>query len=373
MSTARTDVPNPVQRLLWGVAAGRCEFEGCNKPLYRHEVTDDPGNFSEKAHIHAVSPKGSRYDPELIDVNKFENLMLVCPMCHKVIDRDPYKYTADYLFEMKRKHEERIIIVTDIDANRKSTVLLYAANIAGNRQPISESKAKEALVQIGRYPTSNSPIDLSIARSFIDDNESEFYLENMRNLDRAFGRDVRRIVEEGSHVSVFAFAPMPLLMYLGSMLNDKYAIDVFQRQGRNVDSWEWEKEYMPVEFMAHKIGTTGKKVAVSIALSTDIEENGIYEVLGEDTVIYKLTISSPNRDFVTHPTVVNEFIKASRSLLGQIKHDYRQLTELHVFPAMPVSLAVRFGMDYMPKIDSSMLIYDYIKSTGFIYALKIGG
>jgi hypothetical protein len=58
----RKPIPAMTERLLWGVAAGRCEFEGCNKPLYKHDVTQTTGNYAEKAHIHAVSSGGSRHD-----------------------------------------------------------------------------------------------------------------------------------------------------------------------------------------------------------------------------------------------------------------------------------------------------------------------
>jgi len=53
-----------VERLLWGIAEGRCEFDGCNKVLYRHEVTGDSENYAEKAHIYAVNPGGARFRPD---------------------------------------------------------------------------------------------------------------------------------------------------------------------------------------------------------------------------------------------------------------------------------------------------------------------
>ena len=37
-----------VERLLWGIAAGRCECEGCNRGLYRHDVTGNSDNYAEK-------------------------------------------------------------------------------------------------------------------------------------------------------------------------------------------------------------------------------------------------------------------------------------------------------------------------------------
>jgi hypothetical protein len=54
------DIKSEVERLLWGVAAGRCEFSSCNKLLYYHDVTGTNDNYAPKARIHAVSPGGAR-------------------------------------------------------------------------------------------------------------------------------------------------------------------------------------------------------------------------------------------------------------------------------------------------------------------------
>ena len=113
----RVAIKREIERLLWGLAAGHCEFRGCNKALYRHEVTGDSVNVAEKAHVYAVSPGGARYRPDNDDFkNDVRNLMLVCPQCHITIDRDENKYTPEILFEMKKEHEDRIAKVTSIGA-----------------------------------------------------------------------------------------------------------------------------------------------------------------------------------------------------------------------------------------------------------------
>ena len=83
------------ERLLWGVAAGCCEFEGCNKPLCRREVIGASDNYAEKAHIQAVSKGGARFDENNEEFrNNFNNPILVCPQCHVTIDRDKTIYTG---------------------------------------------------------------------------------------------------------------------------------------------------------------------------------------------------------------------------------------------------------------------------------------
>jgi len=70
---------------------------------------------------------------------------------------------------------------------------------------------------------------------------------------------------------------------------------------------------------------------------------------------------------------MDEFITKSREVMETIKQRHGKERHIHVFPAMPSSLAVRFGMDYMPKTDNTILIYDEQAEKGFVYALSIGG
>ena len=57
-----------------------------------------------------------------------------------------------------------------------------------------------------------------------------------------------------------------------------------------------------------------------------------------------------------------------------IKNDNPEIEEVLVFPAMPNSLAIRTGMDYMPKCDPTLIIYDQVEqSKDFIETITIGG
>ena len=46
---------NSTQCMLWGKSAGRCEFSGCNKPLWKSSVTQESVNASQKAHIYSFT------------------------------------------------------------------------------------------------------------------------------------------------------------------------------------------------------------------------------------------------------------------------------------------------------------------------------
>jgi len=89
---------------LFAVSGHRCAFPKCDVPL----VDESSGKVTGKiCHIKARKPDGPRYDPNQSDEEKddFENLLLMCPLHHDIIDSDPESYTVTRLKEIKDKHE----------------------------------------------------------------------------------------------------------------------------------------------------------------------------------------------------------------------------------------------------------------------------
>lgn len=372
----RKAIPAKTERLLWGIAAGRCEFEGCNKVLYRHEISGASENLAEKAHIHAVSNGGARFDTDIEeDINNVNNLMLVCPQCHIIIDRNEQKYSPDVLYKMKEKHEKRIYTLTNIGDEFRCHMVYFTANIAGSSIIISDGDARNALASFGRYPSDISPIDLGKKGDLTQDNEEDFYTENVKNLRRAFNARITDIISDGESIALFALAPQPLLMYIGTLFNDKYNVSVFQPHRRDKDKWRWDNSLSKVDFITKipQSESETAEIALVFSLSSTIKPERITSVLGSDVLLYSITIESPNRDFVTHPAIMEAFVSSSRKIMEDIKQKYGKDKVIHVFPAMPSSLAIRFGMDRMPKSDNKLIIYDEHEENGFVRALTIGG
>ena len=53
----------------------------------------------EFAHIRAVSPGGARYDPSYAEVNSSQNLLLMCPVHHYLVDSNPDSHPIELLEE----------------------------------------------------------------------------------------------------------------------------------------------------------------------------------------------------------------------------------------------------------------------------------
>ena len=121
--------------MLWGRAAGRCEFAGCNKILYRDTYSMKPLNLADRAHIVARKAGAARGDAEKSAelVADPRNVMLLCKDCHKRIDTNKNDFPIELLMDMKNRHERRIELQTGFTENNKSFIITYVANVGNLR------------------------------------------------------------------------------------------------------------------------------------------------------------------------------------------------------------------------------------------------
>lgn len=368
------------EKLLWGKSAGRCEFAGCNKPLVEHQLAIEDINLAEKAHIKAFSPGGARYDEDLTDIekNSLDNIMLLCPECHKLIDDNPEQYPVELLKFMKKKHEDRIRWVTDIDDYENAVAMSYFSPIAGIMPQYEDRVFFKALLEHGFVLENKNVINLSCGNLPYEDGNNDYYSFQMDAIKRGIQRSIIPVLKKDEKLAVFALAPMPLLIYLGTMLSDIQNIYVFQcnREGQK---WGYTEKSTGTSGVKYAFNKPKKRchssntVAMIIALSASINSKRVFNVIGNDVPIYELTIDEPNRYFVTSDNVVDDFIRFFRKCIETIKYDNPEMTELKLFPAMPNSLAVRMGLDYMPKSDPIWAIYDQINyEKGFVEVIRIG-
>lgn len=372
-----TNISESVKFRLWGKAGGRCEYEGCNKPLWLDTLTQAEFNTAYIAHIIADKPNGPRGDENLSArlANDLSNLMLMCDEHHRLIDKiDVAGHPLHRLREMKRKHEERIELLTSIQEDKKSHILLYGANIGQQSAHVSRDKAAVAM-RPRRYPAESHALEIGMVNSAFRDDEPHYWEIERENLRRQFNEKVRSRLQNGNieHLSIFALAPQPLLMELGHLLSDIPAADVYQLH-REPPDWKWQPHDEPFEYVVEKPGHKGKKVSLNLSLSATIDDSRIKTVLGTDIPIWRLT-SSPvaaNNDFLKSREQLALFRQIFRTLMDEIKYVHGQNAELHIFPAVPVAIALEIGRIRMPKADLPLHVYDQQNGKGFQFALSIG-
>lgn len=369
-------ITGAVQNMLWGRAAGRCEFTGCNKPLWKSLVTQEPVNTAQKAHIYAFSKRGPRGQVRISRslLNGGDNLMLVCHECHQKIDRrrDGGRYDGPLLQQMKAAHEQRIERVTGVSPTRSSHILLYGANVGEHGSPLVYDEAASALFP-HRYPATDVPISLGVVNSPASDRDLDYWSGEEKALQRAFSQAVRERVKQGDvrHLSVFALGPQPLLVLLGVLLGDITVVDVYQRR-REPATWNWAIQPGRTPFLIEEPTDRTGVPALVLALSATVTSDRVTSILGNDASIWRLSCPTPHNDVITSRHQLSELRRLLRTLLDRVKASHGQTTPVHIFPALPVSVAVELGRVRMPKADSPWKLYDQVSARGgFIEAISI--
>jgi len=360
--------------VVWARGAGRCHY--CNVSLIGDLVsgTEDK-HFGLIAHIVAEAPGGPRGDPirspQLADDPS--NLMLMCHTHHKLIDDEPSwrEYTEARLLEMKRAHEDRIQWLTDVKPERASHVLRYGANIGHQESLVSFDRARLAMLP-DRYPADGRSIGIEILGSAAKDGEDLFWASEPTNLQRQFDTLVRpRIAQrEITHMSVFALAPIPLLISLGRLLGDIVPADIYQLH-REPSGWRWANDADPITYRLEESEKRSPIVALNLSISADVTDERITAVLGDDVAIWKLAADTPHNDIMRRADDLSAFRKMMRKAFADISRAHGNSAVVHIFPAIPVSVAVEVGRVWMPKADPPMAIYDQLPGIGFKHRLDI--
>ena len=371
---ARQAISLKTKQQLWGQAAGRCEI--CNKLVFTDSMYGDQENLGQLAHICAVETDGPRHDGSMTadQINSIDNLMLLCTEHHKLIDSKPDEYPKERLCEIKKSHEERIRIQTEILEGSLCQIVTYFMDTDEVDVFNKEELFKRAAINAKLYPGTHPIIALHDRITTMYTPTALSFQEKAETLSTQVQHWYNLIVKQNESVALFALAPQPLLFKLGSLLPDQLNIRVFQCH-REGEKWAWADDNSIVQFQVHRtLDKSDENIALVIDLSAAIVDSRITDVLGNECSIYHLTIDQPNRSFVKNAFIQNEFINQYRCILEKIRTNHPTAKTIHVFPAMPNSLAIRAGMDTMSKVDLPLLIYDQLKQgERFEPTITIGG
>jgi hypothetical protein len=371
---SKTSIPAHIKLKLWMRSGGRCQFRGCNELLYRDDLTQTKMNRAYIAHIIADSPNGVRGDkilsPQL--AQEFSNLMLLCDAHHRLIDAKSNEdiYTVEVLKTYKKEHEERIEYLTGIGESYKSHLLFFKDNIGDRKPEIEFEDARLAILP--RFPANSNFIEIDLTHGAYRDYEDNYFRDKQKEISRLVETKVRQL-SNINHLSVFAFASIPLLIHFGYELGDTISANIYQRH-RSTNSWKWQTEdisrfqYIIEENPLKSEAETGI-IALNLSLSGTIRDEEINSALDKPHSYYKITIANPNPNFLKSEEQLDLFKAEIRTLLRRIRETHGHNCEIHLFPAIPLSIAVSIGCILLPKIDPKIHVYE--NYNGFIYALTI--
>lgn len=131
-------ITDRVKRILWSRSGGYCQNPNCRSDFFIFFEQGEITSLEELAHIIAESNNGPRgQNPlPLAQRNEYENIILLCPSCHTLVDKNPLQFSKELLLDWKSKHEKIIkeAFVVPIYSDRKSLSVEIHKLLRRNRQ-----------------------------------------------------------------------------------------------------------------------------------------------------------------------------------------------------------------------------------------------
>jgi hypothetical protein len=354
----RVYIPVSVRRDLWIAAAGRCEFRGCCKPVDRDFLTKQRCFDGEYAHIIADSPDGARGvegDSERLAKDP-NNLMLSCRDCHGRIDRNGKKneYSADDLHAMKREHESRIELIYSATGVKDSLPVLMSFPVGLHVPVIDPRQVCDAMLKNSGYTRFPAGRAIHIDKSDfgISDDSHDFWPFADRALSRLYEQ---RILPEltsrygQTHLTIAAFAPIPMLIKLGYLIGDKTEADVLDLPGKR---WLWDKSIdCPEPLFTFEVQESlPHEIAAVISISNRADYPSSLSVVEFQAV-------EPNRAIIRQQKHVHAFRQNFNAFLMHLVRS--GVCILHLYPATPLSSSVEIGRMLLPKTFEEIHVWEW--------------
>lgn len=205
-------IPQSSVKILWAKSGSCCAM--CNKPVVERQ-TDTLIPVGEMAHIKGHKPGSARYDDGQSDIERhsYNNLILLCPACHTIIDKSVEKYSVDYLHEVKSLHEEYIeraikrslptITFRELEETLRHIIdnppLKYDSEDFG-LIPIKDKVHKNGLSPQTEQMLKMGMASVSLIDDFLNKNASEDYPEKLRIFFVQKYKNLRRDTDNGDAI-----------------------------------------------------------------------------------------------------------------------------------------------------------------------------
>ena len=358
------------QRAIWARSGGICARPGCGAVLYEDPVFFKTRPFGELAHNVAASPDGPRGNtkrsPQLSDDP--DNLVLLCPSCHTLVDKPGWQqdYPEALLAQWKQQHESTIRVAGQHSHGRVAIGLHYLGVIGQQIAAGSPSTIPHAAIQRGLVLT-QKPFELRIDASAYAPQSPEYWRHVMIEVRRQVGLVQMQSLGQPA-IGLFGLADMPALMALGFALGHAAELYPFQWD-RYAHSWLFPANDAPAcAFRVDWPGALDTPVALVFSLSGTIDHDRVRAAFPDTPpAIIHVSVDLPRLDLVQCAATIDAFRNEVARLIARLETVLPKTTPIHVFPAMPASLAVAFGMAIKPKVSFPIQVYDAAGPNGLFH------
>lgn len=361
----RREYNEQTKRELYMKSAGRCAK--CNIILYEDNHTGQKANLSQKAHIDPIKPHGPRgNEPSVKDkkVNDVTNLLLLCGSCHKIVDVDYVEdYPVETLKSLKSEHELRIRMVTEVTPDLYTSVLCFVVNTEKSifQEPTHNDIAKATTPY---FPKLDSSDKIVFNPKFNKPRgSSEFYSSIKEQTTALVNGPLTNVLNQQKRLSIFAQAPIPLLIHLGLEIGSGNNCGVYDGPRTGLKNhWSWLPYEKNLTFYSKQL-TDSSEDNVGILISTSAKINIDHIDEKEKMSFFELSYDSLNGKIdalqIKSQKDLDSFVLEFFSLVQKIRNEFPKLKTLHIFAACSPPVAIYCGLVIKQKTIPNIQLYDF--------------
>lgn len=342
-------------------SGGICNFPECGEKFIFQYADGTFVKLNEFAHIIGESPEGPRGHPtnSKLMAQDPDNIILLCVKHHKIVDKNEKEYPVEKLKKMKENHIQWVNERLEGLKEATWTLIIHSGNVTGTGVPNLD---KELIYRdfYGTHiiaETEEIIIEefLTKTKKWLDyRKKQEEWWQNLKNRDNISKKFL-----------ICSINFIPLVIQLGYLIHDTFTTDLFQYH-REEDTWKWEYLDETQEeqdfFLIEKIDSKDLKIqelALSVSISGTVNEDDIFEGVGNEIEIIKIKVNEPNRTWLKYKEQIINFQKMYIQLIDAIVQQYKNLNKIHLFYAGPTPIAFIIGSSINPTIHPRFILYNY--------------
>ncbi len=365
-SVKRGDIKDTVRLGVWARAAGCCVM--CSTTLlgsrtYLHSVLVGELAHNVGATATAGSPRGLAED--IADREAEENLLLLCHACHRLIDDEdhaPY-FTTERLRALKKKHEDRVRVAATSGGMRRTAALRVGGLVRGATALASQRQTADALLADGYLGLVDSRWQGDFLCNIAGDpSRSTYWRAAQEEIDATLGLVEQSVASgEVEHLSIFAIAPIPLLVHLGSRLDDKTDTRLYQKHRDGDQGWRWDATAPIQDFSTSAtIGSTAATaVVLAASLTAEVQKANLPDALqGLPYFEIRPEADRFGPSLFSHPNTLRNFADRWRTLLAEVEKTCPGATRWHLVAAAPLTAAIEMGRAFMRGAQPPTEVYE---------------
>lgn len=341
-------------------SGGCCTF--CKKYLFEEWMTHLDTNIGEKCHIRAFElygPRGKDKTAKEEEINGYENLVLGCPSCHSGIDKKVIAgiITIEKIKELKKLHEDTIKTVLSSIKNTNHQIVKYCHPIGKTKLTIDDDAVRMSAFDSFRF---TEPTIINLSGNELEENDVS---ASIKNIDSKFNSLIltRLTNNETLNICLYAIAPIYLLIYLGTLLNEKINVIPYILR-RNPSRWHFDRDKqnnVSFDVIRPKSISINNKIALSINTTAQINSDRIMKTFKDENIdLWEINASVFDFDNISTEQELQEFAILMKQVFEEIGCIYGKDKTIHLFPATSNAISVSIGRCYSGKSTNKLIIYD---------------